>query len=162
MAWTITAATQQEHGALLANLLSLYVHDLSSYFNGIVVLPEGRFQYDYPWEDPAKEPYIMFDGSLPAGFALLAQGSVIDGEEDVWDMEEFFVLRSVRRRGGGTWLARTIWRQQPGTWDVRIGQANTPAISFWPTAIKAHVGDCPEGLAKEVHGSPTIWYRFSC
>jgi len=56
MAWTITSATQTEHGGLLANLLSLYLHDLSSYFAGIAVLPEGRFRYDYPWEDPANEP----------------------------------------------------------------------------------------------------------
>ncbi len=162
MAWTITAATQREHGGLLANLLSLYVHDMSSYFTSIAVLPEGRFQHDYPWDDPGKEPYLMFEDNLPAGFALLAKGSVVDGEPDVWDIEEFFVLRGVRRRGGGMWLARTIWRQHPGTWDVRIGQANAPALAFWPTAIRAHIGACSEGVVKEVHGSPMMWYRFNC
>jgi predicted acetyltransferase len=162
MTWTVTPAREREHGSLLSNLLSLYVHDLSSYFGGIAVQPDGRFQYDYAWEDPVNKPYLMFADGLPAGFALLAMGSVIDGNADVWDVKEFFVLRGLRRQGGGTWLAQTIWNQLPGTWDVRIGPMNTPALSFWPTTIRAHVGDCPDGVVKEVHGSPTVWYRFNC
>ena len=162
MAWTVTAATEQDHGSLLSNLLSLYVHDMSSYFTGIAVRPDGRFQYDYAWDDPANLPYVMFADDLPAGFALLAKGSAIDGDPEIWDIQEFFVLRSLRRRGGGTWLARTIWERHPGSWDVRIGQSNKPALSFWPTAIEAHVGDCPEGVVKEAHGSPMVCYRFKC
>jgi predicted acetyltransferase len=162
MAWTVTAATEQAHGSLLTNLLSLYVHDMSSYFTGITVLPEGRFQYDYAWDDPASKPYVMYADGLPAGFALLAKGSIIDGVADVWDIKEFFVLRALRRQGAGTWLAQTIWNRHPGTWDVRVGQTNTPALSFWPTAIRGHVGECQDGVVKEIHGSPMIWYRFNC
>jgi len=157
---TITAATEREHGALLSNLFNLYLHDMAPYFAGIDIGPDGRYQYDYAWEDSLNVPYLMFADGLPAGFALLRRGSVIDDDPDVWDMSEFFVLRSQRRHGTGAWLARAAWSQHPGIWDIRIGAANSPALAFWPAAIRAHIGDCPAGVMHEEGGSRMLWYRF--
>ena len=114
MAWTVTAARERDHGSLLSNLLSLYVHDMSSYFAGITVQPEGRFQYDYAWEDPANKPYVMFADGLPAGFALLAMGSIIDGDADVWDVKEFFVLRGLAPTG--RWYLASAGNLEPTSW----------------------------------------------
>jgi predicted acetyltransferase len=46
---------------------------------------------------------VKVDDSV-AGFVLVKRGSEVSGDQDVWDMAEFFVMREFRRQGIGTQL----------------------------------------------------------
>ena len=131
-----------EQQPVLANLLQLYAHDFSE-FHDVELGPDGRFIYnDLPlyWLEPHRRPFlIMADGRL-AGFVLLKRGSEVSGNEDVWDMVEFFIVRGLRRRGLGTEIARRVWEKFPGSWEVRVLDKNSAARHFWERAIATFVG----------------------
>ena len=75
-----------------------------------------------------------------AGFALVDRKSRLSAADDVWDMAEFFVLRRQRRAGLGMAAAHRIFSTHPGPWEVRQGNANVAATSFWRAAISAFTG----------------------
>ena len=102
-----------EQTPILANLIQLYAHDFSE-FHDVELGPDGKFIYsDLPlyWREPHRHPFlIMADGQL-AGFVLLKRGSEVSLNENVWDVVEFFIIRSLRRRGIGTEIAHKVWRK---------------------------------------------------
>ena len=127
---------------VLANLLELYAHDFSEIM-GLELGDDGRFGYprlaSY-WRDDGRFPFLVtVDGRL-AGFALVGRGSHLSGDPAVWDVEEFFVARGYRRRGIGAAVARELWRRFRGRWEVRVMEANLPAIAFWAAAIAEFIG----------------------
>jgi predicted acetyltransferase len=110
------AAPDQE--PILANLLELYAHDFSEFHN-LELGPDGRFGYKHLslyWREPGRYPLLVkVDGQL-AGLVLVKRGEEGSRDENVWDMEEFFVVRGYRRRGIGTGVAHEVWRRFPGRW----------------------------------------------
>jgi predicted acetyltransferase len=150
-----------EQSPVLANLLELYAHDFSE-FHGIELGEDGRFGYkSLPlyWSEPDRHPFLVrIDGKL-AGFALVKRGSEISGNENVWDMAEFFVVRGYRRSGIGTRVAHDIWKRFPGTWEVRVMQANISALDFWRHAISMFVGETVRPVSVEKGGES--WSLFS-
>ncbi len=127
---------------ILANLLELYAHDFSEFHN-LEIGEDGRFGYQplpLYWSEPNRHPFLIrVDGKL-AGLVFVKKGSDISGREAVWDMAEFFILRGYRRRGIGTKVAHKVWRQFPGSWEVRVMQANVSAKRFWADAISTFAG----------------------
>jgi predicted acetyltransferase len=121
-----------KHTPILANLLELYAHDFSEFHN-LEIGADGRFGYkslSLYWTEPDRHPFLIrVDGKL-AGLALVKRGSEISGNQTVWDMAEFFVLRGCRRRGSGTLAAQAVWRGFPGPWEVRVMQSNVLARLF--------------------------------
>ena len=135
-------AASPEQAPILANLIELYAHDFSE-FHELEIGDDGRFGYSslpLYWSDPDRHPFLVkLDGKL-AGLVLVKKGSRISGDDAIWDMAEFFILRGCRRRGIGTQVAHEIWKQFPGPWEVRVMQANTSAQHFWAAAIATFVG----------------------
>jgi predicted acetyltransferase len=132
----------QEQQAVLSNLYQLYIHDFTE-FVGLPLGNDGRFDYDpLPpyWIEPDRFPFIVWvDGKL-AGFALVKKGSDFSGRAEVWDMADFFVVRGVRGKGVGCSVAKSIWQQFPGPWEVRVITTNVPAQQFWTKAISRFLG----------------------
>jgi predicted acetyltransferase len=155
----IPAAREQE--PILANLLELYVHDFSEFLE-IKLGADGRFGYErlpLYWEEPNRFPFlIMVNGDL-AGFVLLRKGSQISGDEDVWDMTEFFVVRGYRRLRVGTKAAHEAWKQFPGKWEVRVLNRNQKAQQFWPRAVGEFLGQPVAPISYEKNGEG--WRLFS-
>jgi predicted acetyltransferase len=137
----VIPATQDQQ-PVLANLLELYVYDFSEIVD-LTIGEDGRFGYaSLPlyWAEPSWHPFmIRIDGQL-AGFALVKQGSELSGNQAVWDMAEFFILRGYRRRGIGVHAAHQVWKRFPGPWEVRVMYANTSARHFWANAVAAFTG----------------------
>jgi predicted acetyltransferase len=75
-----------------------------------------------------------------AGFVLVKRGSEISGNETVWDMAEFFILRGHRRSGVGTAAVHEVWKRFPGQWEVRVMESNHAASHFWQHAITKFIG----------------------
>ena len=151
-----------EQMPILANLLELYAHDFSEFHN--LSLGEGG-RFGYPrlplyWSEPGRHPFLVrMDGKL-AGLVLVQKVPGVSGNEAVWDMAEFFIVRGCRRRGIGTQVAQEVWRRFPGLWEVRVMQSNSSALQFWAKAISTFAGQGIPAVRIERGGEPWSLFRF--
>ena len=147
---------------LLANLLELYIHDLSEVFP-VELGCDGRFGYEkLPcyWSEPDRRfPFLItYDGIL-AGFVLVTRGVLPSNDPDVFDVAEFFVLRRYRRLGVARRAAFLVWDRFPGRWCVRVSEGNVGAIPFWASAVAEYTsGTAVESIRP---GTPHDWRVFS-
>ncbi len=155
----LAAAAEQQ--PILANLLQLYAHDFSEFYD-VQVGADGKFCYEslpLYWKEPGRHPFLVWvDGKL-AGFVLVKRGSEISRDTNVWDMVEFFILRGYRRRGIGAHVAHEVWRRFPGSWEVRVLQSNISAQQFWARAISGFCGEAMHPRCVEKDGD--VWNVFS-
>ena len=80
--------------AIIDNLLQLYVYEFSASL-AIDVGDDGRFPWDgleEYWNDDTLHPFLFKAGTKLAGFALVQRMSVVTGDPNVWDMEDFFAV----------------------------------------------------------------------
>jgi predicted acetyltransferase len=156
----IPALIEQE--PIFANLLELYAHDFSDFYD-LALAANGRFGYsDLPlyWSEPHRHPFLVWmDGKL-IGFVLVKQGSEVSDETAIWDMAEFFVIRRYRRRGIGTQVAHNVWKRFPGSWEVHVMGANVPANHFWSRAISTFVGSAIRPVSIEKDGKSWDLFTF--
>lgn len=157
---TLEVATAQS-APVLANLLSLYMHDLSEIFP-IDVGADGRFRYDrlpLYWSEPEKRfAFLIRSGAKLAGVALVTRGSPATGDPEDLDVAEFFVLRSQRRTGVGREAAFLLWNRLPGRWVVRVSEANRAGLPFWHATIQQYTGGAFAESRRP--GSPHGWRVF--
>ena len=154
----IPAAREQE--PILANLLELYGYDFSG-FHSLEVGSDGRFGYKCATVLERTRPTsVSSQGGWQIGRAgLVKRGSEVSGNEAVWDMAEFFIMRGYRRRGIGTQVAHQVWRGFPGLWEVRVMQSNVSAHHFWEQAISTFTGEAIHPVRVERGGEG--WKCFS-
>jgi predicted acetyltransferase len=151
----------KEQMPILANLFELYAYDFSDFLD-LELGPDGRFGYQrlpLYWSEPGRHPFLVRLNGKLAGLVLVKRGSEISGNEMVWDMAEFFVLRGYRRHGIGTEVARQVWNRLPGVWEVRVMLSNLPAVPFWARAISAFTGETIPSVRVEKGGKG--WHVFS-
>jgi predicted acetyltransferase len=157
----LDVATQRD-AALLANLLELYLHDLSEAFP-IELRADGRFGYDklplYWFEPERRFPFLIRWGARVVGFVLATRGSPATEDPDVFDIAEFFVVRRHRRSGVGRRAAFLLWDRLPGRWIVRVFERNRGAVPFWAGVVAEYT----RGAVTELHGSgsPKGWRVFA-
>ena len=148
--------------ALLANLLELYIHDLSEAFP-VELRADGRFGYDklpLYWSEPERRfPFLIRYGARVVGFVLIARGSPASDDPDAFDVAEFFVIRRYRRAGVARRAAFLVWDRFPGRWIVRVSEGNTGALPFWTRVVAEYTS----GAATESRraGAPNAWCVFS-
>ena len=155
----IPAPPEQE--PVLANMLELYAHDFSEFFD-LRLGADGRFGYErlpLYWTEPGRHPFLIKAGGRLAGFVLVRRGSGVSGDADVWDVAEFFVIRGLRGRGVGAEAAHEVWRRFPGRWEVRVMGRNRKAKGFWARAIKDFIGEAVEPTPFGEGGEG--WHVFS-
>ena len=128
---TLEPASKSRHD-LIANLMQLYLHDLSE-FTQENVSDMGTFEYPYLdlyRVEPERHPILILVGEEVAGFALV-RGLA----PDAYELAEFFVLRQFRGRKVGAQAAFDLFRRFQGTWHVAQEESNTPAQKFWRAVI---------------------------
>lgn len=150
---TIEVARAGKQGeAIIRNLFSLYIHDLSEHTgwdvpdDGLFVANDLLAQYwgrkpanaRFRWPDDLEGyPFLIrADGRL-AGFALIRE---IGKDPPAYDVGEFFVLRKYRGKGVGKEVAHRLFDMFPGAWQVRELPENTPAQAFWRRIIDDYTG----------------------
>ena len=148
--------------ALLANLLELYIHDLSEVFP-VEPGPDGRFGYPklpLYWSEPERRfPFLIRAGGKTVGFAFATRGSPASDDPEVLDVAEFFVLRRHRRGGCGRSAAALLFDRLPGRWIVRVSEGNRGGMSFWESVISAYTrGQFTQSVRG---GLPNAWRDFS-
>ncbi len=107
----LDVATSVDAG-VLANLLELYIHEMSDAFPHLVIGADGRFGYrrlPLYWAEPENRfAFLIRCDARLAGFALVTRGSPITDDPSVLDLAEFFVLRSYRRSQRGSSSGCTV------------------------------------------------------
>jgi predicted acetyltransferase len=156
-------ALRPEDGELLANLLELYIHDLSAIFTRVELDARGRFGYPplsaYLSGRTDRFAFLIRCGGRVAGFALAKRGSPVSADPNALDIAEFFVLRRFREHGVGRAAAALLWDRLPGTWTIRALVANTGAVSFWRRAVAAYTRG--SGTEREHLDGTSSWLVFS-
>ena len=148
---------------LLSNLLELYVHDLSAVFPSVELGADGRFGYGklaLHWTEPElRYAFVIRCDGRVAGFALITRGSPASEDPRVFDVAEFFVLRRYRRTSVGRRAAVLLWRRLPGTWIVRVSEANRDALEFWAPVIAEFAGG--DAVVSSRPGESHSWRVYS-
>ena len=118
----------------LSRMLELYNYDLSEFWpHDLDVHGEYGYELDRYWAKAEHHPFIaVVDGKF-AGFALV-NDEVKVGSRGSW-MDQFFVIRKYRRASVGSVLAKRVFVQLPGPWEVGQIHSNCPAQAFWRNVI---------------------------
>jgi predicted acetyltransferase len=125
---------------ILRHLMELYQYDFSE-FDSADLGPMGIYDYpylDHYWVEPERTPFLVRVNGALAGFVLVARYNYLTRCKDNWVMAEFFIMRKYRHQGVGEYVARYIFDQFPGTWQVGQIYENTPGISFWRNVISRY------------------------
>lgn len=128
---------------ILHHLMELYQYDFSE-FDGSDLSPMGLYDYpylDHYWVEPERSPFLVRVNGYLAGFVLVARYNYLTGFKDGWVLAEFFIMRKYRHQGVGEYVARFIFDQFPGNWQVAQVAKNTGATTFWRKVIALYTLD---------------------
>jgi predicted acetyltransferase len=118
---------------LFDGMAQLYSYDFSE-INNWALGSDGLFPqidcFEEMWGDPCRYPRLMLMNTEPVGFAIVRRTG-----KDRFDMEQFFVLRKIRRTGIGCEAAKMLFREFSGHWTVEQIAPNKAAQSFWRRVI---------------------------
>jgi predicted acetyltransferase len=148
---------------VLANLLQLYIHDLSEIFPKVALGADGRFEYPrlpLYWSEPERRfPFLIRCGERLAGFVLATRGSPVTTDPDVMDVAEFFVIRQYRRSSVGRDAAFLLWNRFPGPWTIRVVAHHASGAAFWRRIASEYT----KGTATKSHRThlTSDWLVFS-
>lgn len=119
---------EEEASPLWDRLMQLYLHDLSETM-GLEPNSDGLFSRSGFDEDDTLSRFVILLRNKPAGLVTLKSCA---GPSPVVKrtMNDFFILRCYRRLGIGEEVARMIFDQHPGTWQVTIEADNEAGRSF--------------------------------
>lgn len=143
-----------EHDPLLRGLFSRYLADMAEWF---AFDPATAYDAAAIWT-PSNEVYLARVNGTPAGFALL--GPAPD-HGAAYDVHEFFVMSEFRRAGLGQRMAQHVWDAHPGSWLVRVLQANQPAAAFWRTAVNNYTKGTHVEESRQINGRAWSYFTFS-
>jgi predicted acetyltransferase len=138
----VSPATAVER-PVMRHLMELYQYDFSE-FDGADTSPLGLFDYpyiDHYWVEPERSPFLVRVNGCLAGFVLVARYNYLTGSKDSWVMAEFFIMRKYRHQRVGEHVARFIFNQFPGDWQVGQITENPAAIAFWRKVISSYTHD---------------------
>ena len=105
-----------------------YLHELCIYSNELI--PAEYPYFDLYWVEEGRWPFILRDEGEIEAFALVRQ------VEQRYEMAEFYVRPSVRRRGIGKEFASYLIDKFRGSWSIHYGNINWPAQNFWEKVSK--------------------------
>lgn len=122
-------------------LMQLYVYDFSEMIE-LDVDGHGKFFYpylDHYWTESGRYPFLLrCDGKI-AGFALVR--TLEFGDDPLYQLAEFFIMRRYRRRGLGREAARAVFDRFRGRWEVDQIAENTAATTFWRRVIGEYTSE---------------------
>lgn len=140
-------------------LLEFYFYDMAEWFR-FDQQPYGGYveSTEAYWSDDYDVYFLELEG-LPIGFSIVGSAAGWQPDANARDMTEFFVIRRHRRSGVGRAFASRVWDMYPGTWLVRVFQANQPALPFWRGAVSDYSnGEYVEEVISKPGGD---WSHFT-
>ncbi len=142
----ITPASLADY-PVIQNLARFYVYDLSRYCGFIskdwAVPEDGLYEcFDLKkyFENDDKRAYLVkLEDNELVGFVLLDKQATSLNVD--WNMGEFFVLAKFQGKNIAAHVAKQIWLNNPGRWEVSVIPENKPALAFWRKTIAAFSGN---------------------
>ena len=123
---------QAEDRTLLWNIQQKYLHEMTQFYDDPMDA-EGNYHYGHFEEyftDPLRRALLIWTGDRLAGFAMVIPYSNIGRPVD-HVMAEFTIFPAFRRRGLAREAARRILADNPGRWEIKYNEKNTPAKALW-------------------------------
>jgi predicted acetyltransferase len=127
---------------LLQNLSILYCYDMSRYCGflpGWELPPEGLYKHlDFSlyFKEKSRYPFLICVDTEIAGFALVNK---IGSKKNIdWHMAEFFIHAKFQGKKIGRHIAKKLFDQFPGLWEVSAIPENVRANSFWEKVIQKY------------------------
>jgi predicted acetyltransferase len=127
------AKVARSDAAILKNLMSMYLHDMSEFADFLKLSPDGSYKYrnlNLYWEKDALSAYFIKLNSDIAGFILSNRKPYIPEDCEI-SIQEFFILKKYRGEGIGKKAAREFFGLFPGKYFIAQLINNKPAIDFW-------------------------------
>ncbi|MEP5766230.1 MAG: GNAT family N-acetyltransferase, partial [Halieaceae bacterium] len=145
---TTTVRIAEDHEQDLVHRLDqYYLYEFSRFMPDHYKLAEdGLFHdgsYSEFWESPAKYPYLIFQGSEIAGFAL------VDDLGSHFLLDQFFVMLKFQGAGVAQAAAVQIFDTHRGDWQVESLMANPKSEGFWPRIIGSYTSGRFEKSVKQ-------------
>ncbi|MBZ0288280.1 MAG: GNAT family N-acetyltransferase [Anaerolineae bacterium] len=121
------------------NLYQFYMYEFAA-FMGWSPNYGGRFDetdLDGCWTESYRHSFLITVEGKLGGLAIIDQPyrSYFDPNQDVAQMAEFFIMRSVQGNGVGEQVAVALFDQFPGAWEVFELNKNVNAQAFWRKVI---------------------------
>jgi predicted acetyltransferase len=152
---------------IVQNLAAFYTYDMSRYCGnlpGWETPNDGTFScFDLSkyWTELNRYPYFIKVDNELAGFALIHK---VGTAKDIdWTVGEFFVVAKFQGKGVGREVARKLFTQFPGKWEVMQIPENTAAIHFWEKVISEYTkGDYSKSnkIVQEPKPHPMVVMTF--
>jgi predicted acetyltransferase len=150
-----------EDKALLKNLYSLYLHDLSAYSHSLKPNAEGAFEFDSfdkIWEKEGINPYLLKMDNEIIGFSLLLEAPFTKKVD--FCINDFFIYNRYRGKGFSEEAVQVIFQEKQGSYYVSQLKENKRAVGFWKKMYeKFHIA-YEESLELE-DGEEVIYQTFS-
>ncbi|HEY3100851.1 MAG TPA: GNAT family N-acetyltransferase [Methylomirabilota bacterium] len=160
MARVTLRALRPRDVSIVRRLVQLYIYDLVGARWGV----EADGTYGSPrwhrrfWRRDGRHHFIVRVNGRPAGFALVREMPSVD-DVPSREMSEFFVLRTYRRSGVGTRVARALFRRFPGRWELSVLTWNVIARPFWRRVIRrVAVGPAVTRARRQGDLTSLVWY----
>lgn len=80
--------------------------------------------------------YALKEAEPLIGFALVNKHLRFNG--DGFAVAEFYIQKTHERKKYGTTLARYVFEQFPGHWEVAVSLKNHSAITFWEQVVSSY------------------------
>lgn len=153
--------------SIVYNLARFYSYDISEFFgdeSGWEMEEDGLYgvgiDYQKYFEDKNAFPFLIRYREELAGFAIIDKDS-IDPSAD-FNMAQFFILRTYKRKGLGRYSAFQCFKKFKGTWEVHVFPQNTAAYKFWRSIITEFTNNnFSERTLKNTKNEERIAFKFS-
>ena len=140
MNFEVVNAKNKQGKKIIINLMQLYIYELSFFEDETVnfklfdngLYDIGKYTKLY-WKENKRHPYILKCNGEIAGFTL-----VRFNEDGHYEIGEFFVLNKYRKLGAGKYMARQMFDEFHGKWEIRVLLKNKIAQNFWRSVLKEY------------------------
>lgn len=132
---------RQEDKVLLFNLLQKMLCEMTNYYDDDID-SEGNFEYRYfenyfSGAEPDRLAFLIEADKKIAGFLMVNSHSYLSQTPD-HVLAEFFVLPRFRKKHVARDAVSLLFRQLPGTWEIKYHTRNLPAVRLWNQAAKPY------------------------
>ena len=119
--------------AILRNLYSLYLHELSNFTTSLDVGEDGVFHYeelDNFWNVDGLSPYFIKLDNEIIGFILLLERPFLKKSND-YGINDFFILNKYKGKGLAMQVVEKLFEEKPGQYFLMQVVENKRAVAFW-------------------------------
>lgn len=125
--------------SILINLFQLYLYDITKWLPRDIN-NHGLYEYNeidlYFLNDKNREAYFIMVDEKIAGFVLIdKEFLVLENDINNYDIAEFFVMNSYKRKNIGEIVAKKVFDNHKGKWEVRPVPRSEEAYNFWTKVI---------------------------